>query len=152
MSDNNAHIKDMPKDSHSKLKELTERLTGKWRVTGPEIDGEAEYKPMKDGSLLVLNVDFVYAGTKIKVIQHVAYDPATDTLRARYMDTMGDDSTYIWALDGQKMRVSQGDKDSDTYFEATFSDDNSKYSGTWHYPDGGDDDATAERIEYKRIN
>jgi hypothetical protein len=151
MIDNNTYIEDMPKEPHPKLKELTERLTGKWQVTGPEIDGEAEYKPVKGGLLLVSDVDFVVNGTKMKVMQHIAYDPDTDTLRARYMDTMGDDSTYIWALDGQKMRVSQSDKDSDTYYEATFSDDNSKYSGTWHYPDGREDDAAEERIEYSRI-
>ena len=150
MSDNNANM--VPKRPHPKLKELTERLTGKWRVSGPEIAGEAEYRPMKEGLLLVSDVDFVVNGAKMKVMQHIAYDPDTDTLRARYMDTMGDDSTYIWALDGQKMRVSQDDKDSDTYFEATFSDNDSEYIGVWHYPDGVDDDAATERIEYRRIN
>ena len=67
------------------------------------------------------------------------------------MDTMGDDSIYTWVLDGHKIRVSLGGKDSDTYFEATLNDDNSEYIGKWHYPDGGDYDATAEHIEYKRI-
>ncbi|TCO35592.1 uncharacterized protein DUF1579 [Kribbella steppae] len=130
-----------------KLAELTERLSGKWRVKGPEIDGEAEYKSMRGGLLLVMDVDFVVSGTKMKVIQHVAYDQDTDTLRARYMDTMGDESTYTWVLDGQKMRVGLADKESDTYFEARFNDDNSEYVGTWHYPDDGGDDA----IIYRRI-
>jgi hypothetical protein len=106
---------------------------------------------VKGGLLLVSDVDFVVGGTKMKIIQHIAYDPDTDTLRARYMDTMGDDSTYTWVLDGQKIRVSLGGKDSDTYFEATLNDDNSEYIGAWHYPDGGDGDAAVERIEYKRI-
>jgi mannose-6-phosphate isomerase-like protein (cupin superfamily) len=147
----NTHITDTPKEPHPKLKELAERLTGKWRVGGPEINGQAEYRSVKGGLLLVSDVDFVVGGTKMKVLQHIAYDLDTDTLRARYMDTMGDESTYIWALDGQKMRVSRGDKNSAEYFEATFSDDDSSYSGTWHYPDGADDDAATERIEYKRI-
>ncbi|HMI04646.1 MAG TPA: lipocalin family protein [Pedobacter sp.] len=134
-----------------KLKELTERLSGKWQVKGQEIDGEAEYKSMKGGFLLVMNVDFVVDGKKIKNIQHVAYDQDTDTLRAHYMDTKGDDSTYTWVLEGQKIRVSLGGKDSDTYFEATLNDDDSEYTGTWHYPDGGDQDAGEARIVYKRI-
>jgi hypothetical protein len=66
------------------------------------------------------------------------------------MDTMGNDSTYTWVLEGQKVRVSLGGKDSDTYFEATLNDD-SEYTGTWHYPDGGDQDAEEARIVYKRI-
>ena len=134
-----------------KLKELTERLSGKWRVKGQGIDGEAEYKSMKGGFLLVMNVDFVADGSKIKIIQHMAYDQETDTLRARYMDTMGNDSTYTWVLEGQKIRVSLGGKDADTYFEATLNDDDSEYAGTWHYPDGGDQNAADARIVYKRI-
>ena len=85
----------------------------------------------------------------MKIIQHIAYDERTDTLRARYMDTMGDDSIYTWVLDGQEIRVSLGGEDSTTYFEATLNDDNSEYIGTWHYPDR--DEGQADRIEYRRI-
>ena len=46
---NNAHTMHIPKEPHHKLKELTERLTVKWRVKGPEIDDETEYRPMKGG-------------------------------------------------------------------------------------------------------
>jgi hypothetical protein len=134
-----------------KLKELTQRLSGKWQVTGQGIDGEAEYQSMKEGFLLVMNVDFVVDGNKMKIIQHMAYDQDSDTLQARYMDTMGNASTYTWILEGQKIRVSLGGKDSDTYFEATLNDDDSEYTGTWHYPDGGDQDEEEARIVYKRI-
>jgi hypothetical protein len=44
-----------------------------------------------------------------------------------------------------------GGKESATYFEARFNDDNSEYVGTWHYPDGAGDDATEERITYTRM-
>ncbi|TCC59424.1 hypothetical protein E0H73_22565 [Kribbella pittospori] len=131
-----------------KLVELTERMSGQWRVNGPGIDGRAEYKSLRDGLLLVMNVDFVVNGTEMKVIQHITHDPDTDVLRAHYMDTMGDDSTYEWVLDGQNLRVSLSDKASDTFFEASFNDDNSEYAGTWHYPD---DDVPEERIVYSRI-
>lgn len=142
---------DMSTKPNSKLAELTKRLVGKWRVKGHEIEGEAEYKSMKGGVLLVMSVDFVVDGNKMKVIQHMAYDQDTDTLRARYMDTMGDDATYTWVLDGHTLRVSQGGKDSDTYFKATFNDDYSEYTGTWHYADGIDPDAENEKITYTRI-
>lgn len=139
------------KELNDKLKELTKRLSGEWRVTGQDIDGKAEYRSMKGGFSLVQDVDFTVSGREIKIIQHIAYDQDTDTLQAHYMDTMGDESIYTWVLDGKTMRVSQGGKDSDTYFEAAFNDDNSEYVGMWHYPDSGDHDSQESQIVYKRI-
>ena len=135
----------------ARLTELTRRLSGRWRVSGPDIAGLAEYRSVHGGHLLVADVDFVVNGNKMKNIQHIAHDPDTDTLRARYMDTAGDASVFTWVLDGQRFRVTQGDADSDTYFEATFADDNSEYTGTWHYPPGFDAGAEDERIVYTRM-
>jgi uncharacterized protein YndB with AHSA1/START domain len=134
-----------------KLTELTRRLGGKWRVKGPEIDGIAEYTSVREGHLLVMNVDFVVNGTAMKVIQHVTYDRDTDTLRAHYMDTLGDQSTYVWALEGRTLRVSLNDENAGTFFAARFNDDDSEYVGTWHYPHDVDDEAAGERITYTRI-
>jgi hypothetical protein len=97
---------------------LTRRLAGKWHVRGPEIDGEAEYKCMNDGSLLVQHVDFVASGSRIRIIQHISHNKDTNLLNALY--TMGNESTYIWSLNGQKLRVSLASEKSDPYFEATF--------------------------------
>ena len=140
-----------PTEPNPKLVELTERLHGKWRVNGSGIDGKAEYKSRRGGLLLVMNVDFVVNGTEMKVIQHVTSDQDSDTLQAHYMDTMGDESTYTWVLDGQKLRVSLGAKESDTFFEATFNEDNTEYVGTWHYPQNADEGAADEWIVYSRI-
>lgn len=140
-----------PTEPHPKLVELTERVSGRWRVNGPGIDGRAEYKALRGGLLLVMTVDFVVSGTEMRVIQHVTYDQDSDTLQAHYMDTMGDESTYTWVLDGQKLRVSLGGKESDTFFEAAFNEDNTEYVGTWHYSDDVDGGAADERIVYNRI-
>jgi hypothetical protein len=140
-----------PTEPDPKLVELTERLSGRWRVNGPGIDGKAEYRSLRGGLLLGMNVDFVVNGTEMKVIQHVTYDQDSDTLQAHYMDTMGDESTYTWVLDGQKLRVSLGSEESDTFFEATFNEDNTEYIDTWHYPDDVDGGAADERIVYSRI-
>jgi hypothetical protein len=140
-----------PTEPNPKLVELTERMSGRWRVNGSGIDGKAEYKSLRGGLLLVMNVDFVVNGTEMKVIQHVTYDQDSDTLQAHYMDTMGDESTYTWVLHGQKLRVSLGGKESDTFFEATFNEDNTEYIGTWHYPDDVDGGTADERIIYSRI-
>jgi hypothetical protein len=51
-------------ETNPKLKELTERLSGKWQVKGQGIDGEAEFKSMKRGFLFVMNVDFTVDGNK----------------------------------------------------------------------------------------
>jgi hypothetical protein len=140
-----------PTEPNPKLAELTERLSGRWRVNGSGIDGTAEYKPLRGGLLLVMNVDFVVSGTEMKVIQHVTYDQDSDTLQAHYMDTMGDESTYTWVLDGQKLRVSLGGTESDTFFEATFNEDNTEYAGAWHYPDDVDGGVADGRIVYSRV-
>ncbi|WP_152364953.1 hypothetical protein [Microlunatus speluncae] len=133
-----------------RLAELAERLSGRWRVTGPGIAGDAEYRSVRDGLLLVGRVSVVVNGAELTNIQHISHDRTTDTLRARYLDTLGNEATYSWLLDGQVIRVSQGDVGSDTYFEARFADDNSEYAGTWHYPDDAGDDAAEERIVYTR--
>jgi hypothetical protein len=132
------------------LVELSELLVGTWRVEGQDIEGRAEYRSAKGGCLLVLDVDFMVSGSRMKVMQHIAHDPDTGTLRARYMDTMGDAATYTWVLDHPEIRVSRGDEDSDTYFRATLNEDNSQYVGTWHYP-GGDPPDAAETIAYTRM-
>jgi hypothetical protein len=64
------------------------------------------------------------------------------------MDTMGDEATYTWALQERTLRVSQGDHDSETYFQAALDEDNSRYVGTWHYP--GAEQSEPETIVYTR--
>ena len=115
MSDHELGVPAQAAQPNPKFTELAQRLSGKWRVKGPGIDGRAEYKLVREGLLLVMSVDFVVNGTEMKVIQHVAYDRDTGLLRARYMDTSGDESTYTWVLDGKNLRVSLGDEKSDTF-------------------------------------
>lgn len=137
-------------EPNRKLVELSELLVGTWRVDGPEITGQAEYEPRNGGRQLVAYVDFQVGGSRMRVIQHITYHHDGDVLRARYMDTMGDAATYTWVLEDRKIRVSLGAKDSDTYFQATLNDDNSQYTGTWHYPEADPTDAT-ETIVYTRV-
>ena len=133
-----------------KLVELSELLVGTWRVHGPDITGQAEYQSRKGGCLLVAYVDFRVGDSMMRVIQHITYDQDHGALRARYLDTAGDEATYTWVLEDRRIRVSLDDKDSDTYFEATLNEDNSQYTGTWHYPEGGPAEAT-ESIVYTRV-
>ena len=100
--------------------------------------------------MLVADVDFTVGGFQMKVMQHIAYHRDSGTLRAQYMDTTGDEATYTWVLDHPTIRVSLGDAESDTYFQATFNEDSSEYVGTWHYPKGDAADP-AESIVYTRV-
>jgi hypothetical protein len=133
-----------------KLAELSQLLVGTWRVDGPDIGGRAGYHTTRQGSLLVAHVDFKVADSPMTVIQHITHDPDSDTLRARYMDTMGNAATYTWVLDHPTIRVSLGEPDSDTYFQATLNENNSQYAGTWHYAEE-EADAT-EIIVYTRVS
>ncbi len=137
-------------EPHPKLAELSGLLVGTWRVDGPDISGRAEYQSKNGGRLLVAYVDFSVGDSRMRVIQHITHHQDRDTLLARYMDTMGDEATYTWVLEDRTIRVSLGDEESRTYFEATLNKDNSQYIGTWHYPDGGVPDA-AENIVYTRV-
>ena len=132
-----------------KLVELSELLVGTWRVDGPDITGQAEYRSAQGGCLLVAYVDFRVGDSRMRVIQHITYDRGT--LLAQYMDTMGDQATYTWVLDDRRIRVSLGRENSDTYFQATLNDDKSQYIGTWHYPHGDSHPDATENIVYTRI-
>jgi hypothetical protein len=132
------------------LVELGRLLVGTWRVQGPAIEGRAEYQLRNDGRVLVAYVDFVVGGSRMRVLQHIAYDEDRDALLARYMDTMGDQAVYVWELDGRTLLVTREEQDSGTYFRATLNDDHSQYVGRWHYRE---DEApeTAETITYTRV-
>lgn len=139
------------REPNPKLVELSELLVGTWRVEGPGISGKAEYQAKRGGHLLVAFVDFTVGDSKMRVIQHITHHQDRDTLQARYLDTMGDEATYTWVLDGRTIRVSLGEEDSGTYFQATLNEDSSQYVGTWHYPDGQPPDP-AESIVYSLLN
>ena len=141
------HAADEP---HPKLIELSTLLVGTWRVEGPGIRGQAEYRSKHEGRLLVAYVDFSVGESRMRVIQHITHQPDRGTLLARYMDTMGDEATYTWVLEDRTIRVSLDEENSDTYFQATLNEDNSQYIGTWHYPEDGPPGPT-EKIVYTRV-
>jgi hypothetical protein len=148
--DPDTHSLDATGKPDPKLVELSELLVGTWRVDGPDIVGRGEYQTKRGGSLLVAHVDFSVGGSQMTVIQHISHHRESGTLRARYMDTMGDAATYTWMLEHRKIRVSLGEEDSDTYFQATLNWDNSQYSGSWHYAEG--DTEPTEIIVYTRVS
>jgi hypothetical protein len=108
--DPDTHSVNAADEPNPKLVELSELLAGTWRVDGPGIRGQAEYQSKNGGRLLVAYVDFSVGDSRMRVIQHITHDRDRGTLLARYMDTMGDEATYMWVLEDRKIRVSLGEK------------------------------------------
>jgi hypothetical protein len=77
--------------------------------------------------------------------------PSALTQDEQVVNNAGEEAAYTWMLDGHTIRVSLGEEDSETYFQAALNEDNSQYVGTWHYADGDPPDAT-ETIIYTRVD
>jgi len=149
MSENNNHlIWNLPKEPHSLLRTL-DPLIGKWKITGPDIEGEVTYEWMEGGFFFIQKFDLQQDGHQ-KGIEYTGYDEETGTLRSRLMQTNGGRFTYTYEIDGDTFYYWFGDKGSDIYSRSTFSDDFNYFEGRWHWTneDGtpGGYEFTARRI------
>lgn len=62
MADNNNSIWDMlPEMPYPEFKKF-DRLVGKWKVSGPNIDGYVIYEWMEGGFFLIQRFDLIYDG------------------------------------------------------------------------------------------
>ena len=150
MAENNNHLVGrLPKKPHPLLKTL-EPLIGKWKITGPDIEGETSYEWMEGGFFFIQKFDLQQQGQQ-KGIEYTGFDEETGTLRSRMMAIDGSRFTYTYEMDGDTLWYWFGDKGSDIYSRSTFSDDFSSYTGAWHWTneDGtaGGYEFTATRIE-----
>ncbi len=133
-----------------KLKAL-DRLVGRWRVSGPDIDGQVTYEWMEGGFFLIQQVDFVHGGRQIKgmeIIGHVApfSEPPSPDVKSRFYDTEGNTFDYVYELEGDTLMIWGGEKGSPAYYKGTFSPDGSVNSGAWVYPGGGGYASTMTKI------
>ena len=149
MSENNNHlIWNLPKEPHPLLRTL-DPLIGKWKITGPDIEGEVTYEWMEGGFFFIQKFDLQQDGHQ-KGIEYTGYDEETGTLRSRLMQTNGGRLTYTYEIEGYTFYYWFGDKGSDIYSLSTFSEDFNSYKGAWHWTneDGtpGGYDFSATRI------
>jgi hypothetical protein len=64
MADNNNAIWDkLPKTPYPVLKKL-DRLVGKWKISGPKVEGYTTYKWMEGGFFLIQRFDLTYDGER----------------------------------------------------------------------------------------
>jgi hypothetical protein len=71
-----------PKLPNPALKTL-DWLIGRWRMTGPEVEGEISYEWMEGGYFLIQRFDLVNSGTHVKGIEYSGFDDETQTIRSR---------------------------------------------------------------------
>ena len=146
MGDSNNHLAGrIPAEPYPELRQL-EPLVGRWTVSGPYLNGMIGFEWMEGGFFLVQNVDARTPERKIKGVEYIGFEEDTQTLRSHYLDTNGSNFTYTWELDGGRIRIWFGDKDSDNLFDGHFSEDGNSYSGRWRWPGGGYE-ATMTRVK-----
>ncbi len=140
----------LPKLPNPALKTL-DRLIGRWRMTGPEVEGEISYEWMEGGFFLIQRFDLVNSGTHAKGIEYSGFDEETQTIRSRLMATDGARFTYTYEMDGDTLLYWFGDKGSTWFSKGTFASAGQRVTGRWHMPqrEGGTEgyDYTLIRIE-----
>ena len=132
------------------LKSL-DRLVGKWRVSGPEIDGFSTFEWLDGGFFLIQHIDFVHSGHQVKGMEVIGHlhlfgaEPSED-IKSRYYGSTGETFDYVYELEGDTLTIWGDEKGSPAYYKAKFSSDGNTFSGAWVYPDGGGYEATSTRL------
>ncbi len=140
-------MSDKPK---ADLKNL-ERLVGEWEVSG-DAQGHLSFAWAEGNFFLVQQVELQYGGRLIKGIEYIGHvegvneKPSKDIRSRFYSHLDGLTLDYTYELKNNTFTVWFGERDSNNYFQGTFSPDNKSYSGAWHWPGGGYS-ITAKRVK-----
>src|SRR5215210_5632747 len=136
MADNNyAQDTEQTPGPNPDLKSL-DRLVGKWKVSGPGIDGQVTYEWMDGGFFLMQHVDLVHDGRKIKGLEIIGHErefgaEPSEEIKSRYYDSTGETLDYVYEVDGDTLTIWGGQKGSPAYYKGTFSDDGDTLAGGW---------------------
>lgn len=155
MAENNSNDSDVQARPESRqpnpaLKSL-DRLTGTWRVSGPEIEGRVSFEWLEGGYFFVQHFDLDYNGHKIKGIEIIGYGrdwsgtPSEDCT-SHMFDNEGNAFTYTWDITGDTLTIWGGQRGSPDYFKGEFSEDGNQVAGGWVWPGGGYE-ATMTRLQ-----
>jgi hypothetical protein len=129
-----------------------DRLVGRWKVSGPDIDGHVTYEWMDGRFFLIQKVDFVHGGHDVKGMEVIGHlqafgeEPSKD-IKSRYYGSGGETFDYVYELEGDTLMIWGGEKGSPAYYKGTFSADGNVLSGAWVYPGGGGYEATSTRVK-----
>jgi hypothetical protein len=146
---NNDHVTNLPKSPNPVLKTLN-RLIGKWRMSGPEVDGQISYEWMEGGFFMIQRFDLKNFGNPHKGIEYSGFDEETQTIRSRLMGTDGSRFTYTYEMDEDTLFYWFGNKGTNWFSKGKFASDGRSIVGRWNMPnkDGtGGYNYTLTRIE-----
>lgn len=129
---NNELVGKLPKTPNPALKKF-ERLVGKWRITGDDVDGESTFEWMEGGFFLIQHFDLKQGGSNPKGVEYTGFDEDTQTLRSHLMGTDGSNFTYTYDIEGDTFWYWFGDKNPHSFSRSTFSEDGNSYSGRWQW-------------------
>jgi hypothetical protein len=130
---NNDQVARLPKAPHPKLRSL-QPLIGRWRIEGPEVQGEVSYEWMEGGFFLIQRYELVNFGSRHKGIEYAGWDEDTGTIRSRLMGTDGSRFTYTYQLEGDVYTYWFGEKDSPIFSRGVLAPDGRSLQGRWHLP------------------
>jgi hypothetical protein len=79
---NNDQLGRLPKAPHPDLRRL-QPVIGRWRIEGPDVQGEVVYEWMEGGFFFIQRFDLVNFGNRYKGIEYSGWDDETGTVRSR---------------------------------------------------------------------
>jgi len=118
------------------------KLIGKWKITGDAL-GQVEFKWVHGGFFLMQDVDIEYGGRRIKGIEIIGHlhklgDDSSREIWSRFYSFLdGLTLDYIYEFDGHILTIWFGQKGSNNFYKAKFSEDGNSFNGAWQWPGGG---------------
>jgi hypothetical protein len=128
-----------------------DRLVGTWKVAGGA-EGTVAYEWLEGNFFLLQHVDLEQYGQRIKGIEVIGHlkpfeAAASEDIKSRYYDSMGNTLDYVYELDGDTLTIWAGERGSPAYYKGTFSADGNSCAGAWVYPGGGGYESTMTRVK-----
>jgi hypothetical protein len=145
---NNDQVGNLPASPHPELRKL-QVIIGRWRIDGPDVEGEVVYEWMEGGFFFIQRYDLVNFGSRVVGIEYSGWDEETRTIRSRLMGTDGSRFTYTYRLDGNVLYYWFGEKDSPVFSRGVIAADGQHIEGRWTIPEapGGGYDWRLTRLE-----
>lgn len=130
-----------------------DKLVGRWRVSGPDIQGQVSFEWMDGGFFLMQHVDLMHSGHKVKGIEIIGYErgfgatePSQD-IKSHWFDAEGNTFEYTYEVTDDTLTIWGGERGSPAYYQGKFSKDCTTNSGAWVYPGGGGYESTMTRVK-----
>jgi hypothetical protein len=126
-------------------------LIGTWKLTG-DTTGTVTYQWMDGGFFVIQHVTMSLFGHDVNAIEIIGHlqpfgQAPSPELRSRAYDNHGNTLDYVYEMNDRTLTIWGGEKDSDSYFTATFSEDGTTSQGAWAYPGGGGYTSNMTRVD-----